>query len=394
MTDALSELRAEGRGAEPQAEALARGIREKLAALQQAIVAAVVAVDRAGVPEAAHTVAGRLEQARRWLSRPAVDEGGLGRRAIQLVVEEGRRVADGLPGHQKTELLQSAEEVEALCRQLSDMCASGRGDDPAAHELARKLSQRLHDLKERIQSALVGRVVEDFIDIGTPLKLFTEAVLTPEGTPGRDQLFADRSRNLQNFSARAVKTAKMVAAGGSGGNKKLAESLLSAASQVTHRVSIARRFSVSRTVPGGKSHSATDVRRQHPHELFRIESGRRALREPASAVRRHGPARSQPLRRGDRFRRVYPRLRGADAEAHVPVRGGNQEQASAEDGRQHVVHRQAGQSGAARREAGERQFGRAEFHRRRQSSCGFLAKQSVLKFARSALSAIVRSYDS
>lgn len=37
---------------------------------------------------------------------------------------------------------------------------------------------------------------------------------------------------LQSFSARAAKTTRMVAAGGSGGNKKLAEALLSAAGQL------------------------------------------------------------------------------------------------------------------------------------------------------------------
>lgn len=46
---------------------------------------------------------------------------------------------------------------------------------------SRNLSQKLHELKERIQNAVVNRVVEDFIDITTPLKQFTDAVLTPEG---------------------------------------------------------------------------------------------------------------------------------------------------------------------------------------------------------------------
>lgn len=52
------------------------------------------------------------------------------------------------------------------------------------------------------------------------------------GTPGRDVTFADRAQQLQQFSHRAARTARMVAAGGSGGNKKLAEALLTAANQV------------------------------------------------------------------------------------------------------------------------------------------------------------------
>lgn len=114
---------------------------------------------------------------------------------------------------QKAEILQLCDAVDALSHQLADLCAQGKGDSPQAQEIARKLSQKLHELKERINSAVVNRVVEDFIDIVTPLKQFTEAVLVPEGTPNRDQNFADKAAHLKQFSNRAVKTAKMVAAG-------------------------------------------------------------------------------------------------------------------------------------------------------------------------------------
>lgn len=106
------------------------------------------------------------------------------------------------------------------------------GDSPQAQEIAKKLAQKLNELKERINTAVVNRVVEDFIDIVTPLKQFTEAVLAPEGTPNREQNFSDKAQNLQQFSNRAVKTARICAAGGSGGNKKLAEALQSISNQV------------------------------------------------------------------------------------------------------------------------------------------------------------------
>nr|CAI5848899.1 unnamed protein product [Callosobruchus analis] len=232
MTDALCELRQDGKGATPQAEALARGIKDKLGHLQQAVMNAVVAVDKAGLQQTAHTVQGRMEQARKWLSNPGHDDKGLGQRAINAIVTEGRKVAEGLPGMQKAEILQLCDDVDALSRQLAELCAQGKGNTPQAHELARKLSQKLHELKEKINSAVVNRVVEDFIDIVTPLKQFTEAVLAPEGTPNRDQNFHDKAANLQQFSNRAVKTAKMVATSSSSGNKKLAEALQIAANQV------------------------------------------------------------------------------------------------------------------------------------------------------------------
>lgn len=43
------------------------------------------------------------------------------------------------------------------------------------------LSHKLHELKEKIQNAVVNRVVEDFVDIISPLRHFTEAVRVPEG---------------------------------------------------------------------------------------------------------------------------------------------------------------------------------------------------------------------
>nr|CAD7439205.1 unnamed protein product [Timema bartmani] len=232
MTDALCELRQEGKGATPQAEALSRGIQDKLKDLYTIVNRAVQGVEKSGIQQPAHTVSGRLEQARRWLDNPDRDDKGLGQQAIALIVHEGKKVAEGLPGVHRAEILGLCDEVDILSRQLSDLCRRGHGNSPQAQDIARNLSQRLYDLKDRIQNAVVNRVVEDFIDISTPLKQFTDAVHVPEGTPGREQNFGDKAQQLQHFSTRASKTARMVAAGGSGGNKKLAEALLTSSSQV------------------------------------------------------------------------------------------------------------------------------------------------------------------
>lgn len=45
----------------------------------------------------------------------------------------------------------------------------------------RALSSKLQELKDKIQTAVVDRVVEDFVDITTPLKQFTDAALALEG---------------------------------------------------------------------------------------------------------------------------------------------------------------------------------------------------------------------
>ncbi|XP_047738829.1 uncharacterized protein LOC108675664 [Hyalella azteca] len=91
MADALCELRQEGKGATPQGEGLAASLEQKLGELTGAVTRAVGAMERSGVGQPAHTVAGQLEQAQRWLANPAMDDRGLGQQAIDLIVEEGRK---------------------------------------------------------------------------------------------------------------------------------------------------------------------------------------------------------------------------------------------------------------------------------------------------------------
>ncbi len=71
MTDGLCELRSAGQGDSPQAESLAKGIEQKLNELNGLVLRAVTNAERSGILQPAHTVTGRLEQARKWLGNPA-----------------------------------------------------------------------------------------------------------------------------------------------------------------------------------------------------------------------------------------------------------------------------------------------------------------------------------
>jgi vinculin len=230
-TNALCELRAEGKGGTPQAQSLARGIDQKLKELNGLVSRAIQNVERSGVQQPAHTVAGRVDQALKWLANPGFDDKGLGQQAIQAIVDEGRKLAQFCPPAQRQDILSLCNEVESLSRQLNDFCRRGQGNTPQALAVAKNLSQKLQDLKKQIEKALVTRVVDDFIDITTPLKQFTEAVLAPEGTPNREANFQDKAINLSNFSQRAAQTARNVASG-SAPNKRLAEGLMTSANHI------------------------------------------------------------------------------------------------------------------------------------------------------------------
>lgn len=96
--------------------------------------------------------------------------------------------------------------------------------------LARQLGLKLKDLKKLIDRALVDRVVNDFLDIHTPLRQFTEAVLAPVGTPNREPNFIDKSNKLRDFNTNAVRTARDVAI--SAPNRRLTDNLLNSASNI------------------------------------------------------------------------------------------------------------------------------------------------------------------
>ena len=132
---------------------------------------------------------------------------------------------------------------------LLEAVRRGEAASPRATSLARSLTGNIGAVAECIQGALVDRVVDDFIDIATPLKHFTDCVLTPgdpatrEQVPHRaslvraytalaPQVFDSRAASLQDFSGRAATTARLVATGNTSGNKKLAEALLATAGQV------------------------------------------------------------------------------------------------------------------------------------------------------------------
>lgn len=232
MSNALSELRQQGKGSSPQAMSLAREIQSKLRELQNQTATAISSTERSGIRKPAPTVEGKVEQARQWLANPVLDDKGLGESATRLVVEEGRRVASCCTGPQRQELLRLCDETEIATNQLADLCRRGQGDSEQAKAIARKLSENLACLKSKIQDALVSQVAEDFIDISTPLKHLSEAAEVPVGTPGREANFEDKARNFQAHAQRLADTANSVATAGGCRNKQTVEAIFKNSNQV------------------------------------------------------------------------------------------------------------------------------------------------------------------
>ncbi|XP_052753588.1 vinculin [Galleria mellonella] len=227
--DHLCDERQSGHGREAKALNLASDLRKQLNEVDSIVNEGVKLAEKQG----GKTMQARLEAAHAWVMSPGAEAAVrlAAQRAVASIVAQGQRIADGLQGREKAEILQLCSEVQREADALADLCVGGRGGGDDARARARALAEKLHELKRAMERAVVNRVVEDFIDVAAPLRHFTEAVEAPEGTPGREASFQEKAAALQAFSQRAAAAAAMVAAG-AGSNKRLADQLLHVASQV------------------------------------------------------------------------------------------------------------------------------------------------------------------
>lgn len=68
------------------------------------------------------------------------------------------------------------KSIQQNSADLANLCAAGAGDTPQALELAKRVATDLGQLKEAIQTALVDKVVEDFMDVVSPLKVHVRSI--------------------------------------------------------------------------------------------------------------------------------------------------------------------------------------------------------------------------
>lgn len=274
MLNALCELRDEGNAATPQAQSLGRNINNKVKELSNIVNRAIQNIERTGGPGPAHTVSGKFDQASKWLSNLDLDDKGVGLQATKAIIQDGRKIAQSCAPAQREDIINLCNDVEELQRQLEDLCRRGMGNSPMAKELARKLNQKLQELKRLIERGLITRVVEDFIDIYTPLKQFTEAVHLPEEVPNREMTFQEKSNNLSTFSYKVTKTARNVATG-LATNKRLAEGLMNFSNQVeslTPQLVSAGRIRFSHPDNKSADEHFENLRSQYQNNLEKLQS--------------------------------------------------------------------------------------------------------------------------
>ncbi|XP_071377419.1 vinculin-like isoform X1 [Centroberyx affinis] len=241
LTARLVELRKQGKGDSPEARALAKQIGAALLTLQSKTNRAVANMRPA---KPAVTLEGKMEQALRWVNNPGVDDRGVGQAAIRGMVGEGRRLAGGLVGPYRQDLIGRCDRTEALMTNLADMAGRGEAEAPHARATAAQLQDSLKDLRGRMQEVMTQEVSDVFSDTTTPIKLLAVSATAPPDAPNREEVFEERAGNFEAHAGRLGATAEKAAAVGTA-NKSTVEGIHAAvkhARELTPQVTSAARI--------------------------------------------------------------------------------------------------------------------------------------------------------
>ncbi|CAI5449441.1 unnamed protein product [Caenorhabditis angaria] len=277
MTDQLCDLRNSGRyDSENLAAQTAQRLKDLVGSKHSSglMSDALQNAQRHGGANPAHTAAGRLEQALRWLDNPGLDDGGLGLQALRLLTSDARKLADRLNPQDRNRLLGLCNDIDRLAAQLADLERRGLGNSPEAHQIRQQLKGALKDLGDFMRRILTDRVVDDFADITTPLKQFVEAVHADEYDPHREPNFTDKSHRLNDHAHSMTTTARLVASCGPSKNKKTVEAILDTAEkvdQMTPQIINAGKIRLHNNSDHAEQHFE-NIHRQYADALHRLRS--------------------------------------------------------------------------------------------------------------------------
>ncbi|CAB1312377.1 unnamed protein product [Coregonus sp. 'balchen'] len=252
LTARLVELRKRGKGDSPEARVLSKQIGAALLTLQAKTNRAVANMRPA---KPAITLQGKMEQALRWVNNPGQNDRGVGQAAIRGLVSEGRRLAGGLGGPYRQDMIVRCDRNEALMTSLADIAGRGEAEAPQAKATASQLQESLKDLKGRMQEVMTQEVSDVFSDTTTPIKLLAVSATAPPEAPHREEVFDERAGNFEAHAGRLGATAEKAAAVGSA-NKNTVEGIQATVKhtrELTPQVTSAARILLKNPVAGATS---------------------------------------------------------------------------------------------------------------------------------------------
>jgi len=183
---------------------------------------------------------------------------------VNHLVQLGYKVSEGFDGQTRTELLEAGNELDRVNHQL--------GPNLSSQGSRQTLKTAVQRLEERVNQAVINRIIQDMADITTPLKQFTDAVLAQEAAARKKEMVEQRGQALKQFSSRLSRTANIVASANAR-TKRRSESLLHLSSQVQNLTpQLVNAGTIKMTYPENKAadENFENLRKQYASGVQRI----------------------------------------------------------------------------------------------------------------------------
>ena len=142
---------------------------------------------------------------------------------ISHIIELGYKISDEFESGTRNNILAACGDLDKVNNQLG----ASVHDQRSRHTI----TSSIHTLESVINEAVITRIIQDMADISSPLKQFTDAVLSQEAMARKREMVEQRGQGLKQFSGRLSKTANIVAFANAR-NKQRSENLLHLSSQV------------------------------------------------------------------------------------------------------------------------------------------------------------------
>ncbi|CAK1595339.1 unnamed protein product [Parnassius mnemosyne] len=153
-------------------------------------------------------IAMQVDLAKNWLQSPTTNEKAksTGIEGVNNVIKIANEMTEDLKGLEKDEMRQVIDEVEKLANECSLKYNK---------EKASLLLERLMELRKMLERVVVTRVVEDFLEDGTPLGDLDLLVDVEKDEAKRKYLLEQKIADLLAQMKRITRTARLVAGTGS-----------------------------------------------------------------------------------------------------------------------------------------------------------------------------------
>ncbi|CAF1637729.1 unnamed protein product [Rotaria magnacalcarata] len=235
MMNRLLQLRAQSKGDNSEGASLSRNISQQLDDLYQSLEDTINLLRyTSDYQRPATTVNGKVDQAKRWLSQPDLDQFGFGEFAIRSLTKIGRQLVSICELSYRRDILECCLNIDNLLAKYKDLLRRRLPiNGPECVMISRCLSSHIYQLQRRLQEAIIYQVSDDFMDITSTIKTLRQASLISSNELSRKELFQATVQEFINHSSSLIQTARLAANGTSCRSKSTIETINTTAAQIS-----------------------------------------------------------------------------------------------------------------------------------------------------------------